>query len=134
MFGFSLAYVSGLPVFFAMVGSVLPDTDILMDYRFPFQHRGILHTPVAAGFAALSYYLLTGRKIQSLSLFTGYLSHLFIDSFTYSGIMWLFPLETAFSFGLVSYDNQMANLGIVLLSIAVAAGWRHRAFLERWWR
>lgn len=132
LFAFAIAYLLRLPVVYGMVGGVLPDVDIMMDAAFPFTHRGIVHTPVAAGGAALAVFLITGKRLPAWSLLAGYLSHLFLDTFTYSGIHWLYPVRSAISFELVGYADPVANLGIATLSVLLAAGWHHRGEVGQW--
>ncbi|MDY6769965.1 MAG: metal-dependent hydrolase [Candidatus Nanohaloarchaea archaeon] len=134
LFALAITRLLGLPVLYGMVGGVVPDTDILLDAGFPFTHRGIVHTPVAAVAAAAAVYLVGGRRDPAVSLGAGWLSHLFLDTFTYSGVHWLFPLRADLSFGLVGYDSVTANLGIMVLSLAAAAGWHHRRRVMRWTR
>ncbi len=134
LFGLAIAYVLRLPVAWAMIGAVLPDIDILIDASFPFVHRGIVHTPVAAGTAALVLGLATGDRDPAAALGTGYLSHLFLDTFTYSGIMWLYPVATHLSLELVGYDDVAVNLGIMVLAAAVPVLDRYGAEVAAWLR
>ncbi|MFB6265642.1 MAG: metal-dependent hydrolase [Candidatus Nanohaloarchaea archaeon] len=132
LFAISLTYLAGFPVLYGGVAGITPDIDIMFNEGFPVSHRGVLHTPVTAVFASFLVYLATGRKSAGYSFFTGYASHLFLDTFTYSGIHWLYPLKHAFSFKAVGYSSISANLGIAFLSVATAAGWKHRRKLVTW--
>ncbi|MDY6768535.1 MAG: metal-dependent hydrolase [Candidatus Nanohaloarchaea archaeon] len=134
VFALALTYLLQFPVVYGMVGGMLPDIDILMSYGFPFTHRGIMHTPLAAAVFAAALYLVSGRRSPAAALGTGYVAHLFLDTFTYSGIMWLYPVETELSFGFIGYDDVVVNLGIVALSLALAVGWAHRERVRRWMR
>lgn len=133
-FAFALTYLAGYPVVYGMFGGILPDVDILMDFGFPFTHRGILHTPVAVVVFATVLYLATGRKSPVLAFGTGYLSHLFLDTFTFSGVMWLYPLQTELSFSFIEYSSLAANSGLTLLSLSLPVIWMHRRRLRRWMR
>ncbi|MFB6294752.1 MAG: metal-dependent hydrolase [Candidatus Nanohaloarchaea archaeon] len=132
LFAFALVYLLRLPVVYGMVGGVLPDVDIMLDAAFPFTHRGIVHTPVAAGTVSLAVFLASGRRDVAGSLFAGYLSHLFLDTFTYSGVHWFFPVRRTVSFELVGYADPVANLGIMALSIALVVGWQYRDRVGQW--
>lgn len=134
MFALALTYLSGFPVVYGMIGGILPDADLLLDLGFPLTHRGIVHTPLVAFLSAFALFLLTGRRAPAAALGTGYLSHLFIDTFTYSGIMWLFPLKKELSFEMVGYADVSANLGIIALSIILPLGWRYRDEVRIWMR
>ncbi len=126
LFGLALVYVMGFPVVYGMVGAVLPDVDILSGAWFPFAHRGALHTPVAAVTLAAVLYLGTGRRDVAAATGLGVLSHLFLDTFTYSGVMWLYPRTSTYSLELIPYDSVLANLGIAAFAVLVAAGWTYR--------
>lgn len=134
VFGLALGYVLRFPVVWAMLGSVAPDIDILFDYGFPFTHRGVLHTPLFVGFAMAALYLATRRTAVAAGAGLGLLSHLFLDTFTYSGIMWLYPVTTEYSLMLVGYDSLVVNYGAVALATLVAVGWRYQAEVVRWLR
>ncbi len=132
-FAFALAYLAGFPVVYGMVGGLLPDADLLLDAGYPLTHRGLVHTPLAAVVAAAILFLVTGRRGPAAGLATGYLSHLFLDTFTYSGIRWLYPVQdTPVSFAFVGYADVTANLGVMVLSVALSVGWRYRREVERW--
>ncbi|MDY6774260.1 MAG: metal-dependent hydrolase [Candidatus Nanohaloarchaea archaeon] len=133
-FAFALAYLARYPVIYGMFGGLLPDIDILFQFGFPFTHRGILHTPLAAAVFAAGLYLASGRREPALALGTGYLSHLFLDTFTFSGIMWIYPIEKEITFGFIEYSNIAANFGITLFSLAAPLLWMHRRRVRRWMR
>lgn len=134
LFAFALTYLLRFPVVYGMVGGVLPDADLLMDGDFPLTHRGIAHTPLAAVTVGVALFLITGRKGPAVAIAAGYLSHLFLDTFTYSGIHWLYPYGTAVSLEVVGYADVVANLGIMLLSLSLAATWNYRQEVMRWMR
>ncbi|MDY6765958.1 MAG: metal-dependent hydrolase [Candidatus Nanohaloarchaea archaeon] len=134
LFAFALVYLLGLPVVYGMVGGVLPDIDLLMEAGFPFTHRGIVHTPIAASAVAAALFLATGKQRPPASLLIGYLSHLFLDTFTYSGVHWFYPVRSPISFELAGYADPATNLGIILFSLLLPAGWRYRHEVRRWLR
>ncbi|MDY6776544.1 MAG: metal-dependent hydrolase [Candidatus Nanohaloarchaea archaeon] len=132
VFALALVHLSGFPVIYGAVAGIFPDIDILFNREFPISHRGILHTPLAAVFLSALLYLATGRRSHAYSFFTGYVSHLFLDTFTYSGIHWLYPVKGALSFEAVGYASIGANLGISALSLFLASGWSHRSEVRGW--
>ncbi|MFB6171177.1 MAG: metal-dependent hydrolase [Haloarculaceae archaeon] len=93
--GYALARTTGTPTAAGLRGGVLPDVDLLFGRRlfFPFVHRGLLHTPLFVAGAALVAYWWSGERGTAAAVLVGGLSHLVIDSFTASGIMWLYPLD-----------------------------------------
>lgn len=134
LFALALSYVLAFPVAHAMVGAVLPDVDILFDFRPPFVHRGVVHTPVAGAVIATLLYLVADDARPALGLALGYLAHLFLDTFTPSGIMWLFPLRAELSLDLATASNLPANLGISALSVLIALAWRYAPEVKPWMR
>ncbi len=95
------------PILFVLIfciASLLPDIDhpgsILGKRLWPFSlvlqvlvgHRGILHSLfVPAGFVFLGYY--TGYVWVGVAVAGGYVSHLAIDAFTFSGVSFLGPFS-----------------------------------------
>jgi inner membrane protein len=117
LFALSLAYLTRFPRIPAVIGGVIPDIDHVMDYGFPFSHRGLVHTLAFMTLSMILVYLISRRMGLSLGFGLGFLSHLFLDSITPTGIAWLYPLTGFFSLNLAYYDNPVANLGIVSLSL-----------------
>lgn len=91
-----------------LVGAILPDIDLLFApaWSFPLVHRGLTHTPLCGAvvvgavwlgtswtFDQRSSPILVGRGLPT-SMSLGYGSHLVLDSFTVSGVSWLYPLST----------------------------------------
>lgn len=135
VFGLALAYLLRFPVVWAMIGAVLPDVDILFEAAYPFVHRGIMHTPLAIGFFMVVLFLATARSAPAFALGLGMLTHLYLDTFTYSGIMWGYPLtDTAYTLELVGYDHAIMNIGIVALSAASVLGFRYWEEVRLWIR
>ena len=84
--GLTTAYVLGLPLFPALVSSVLPDIDTkwMHGNKLLTAHRGITHH-VLLGTAIILIALFLQNKIIT-SFAVGYTSHLFADALTISGI------------------------------------------------
>ncbi|MDS0300829.1 metal-dependent hydrolase [Halogeometricum sp. S1BR25-6] len=79
-----------------VVGAVLPDVDLLfpLAWAFPLNHRGLTHT---LAFAAAVVALVAAARRPRWSAGAaalGLSSHLLVDSFTKSGVAWLYPLTT----------------------------------------
>lgn len=72
---------------FAIFGAMLPDID------FKFLHRKLLHNLWVLGLLdlLLKYFEMSHMTIVIFSL--GFVSHLLSDSFTVTGVSWLWPLK-----------------------------------------
>lgn len=117
IFAYALSYFSGAYAFFAVIGSILPDLDVMFT-RYPEIHRTFFHTPVA-GFAItiVLFYLIRNRKVAA-SFLMGWFSHLLLDTLTITGVMWKYPFsEQYFSTGMFRSIDLISNLSIVSLSI-----------------
>jgi membrane-bound metal-dependent hydrolase YbcI (DUF457 family) len=120
-FALALGYVLKLPAKVIAIAGVLPDADVIftqMGTGFPFIHRGFLHTPIILGIILIGIYLVTKNPAICAGFGAGFLSHLFIDTFNPTGIMWLYPLPTFFTLDLATYSNVIANYGIIAWSVA----------------
>jgi membrane-bound metal-dependent hydrolase YbcI (DUF457 family) len=127
IFALSLAYLTRFPRIPAAIGGVIPDLDYVMDYDFPFFHRGFVHTLAFTALGMIAIYLISRRTGITLGFGVGFLSHLFLDSITPTGIVWLYPLSSYFfSLNLAYYDNPVANLGIIALSVFFVWIWDKR--------
>lgn len=96
-----------------VVGAILPDVDLLFApaWSFPLVHRGVTHTPLCGAVIVVCVgiwqYSRSSPRLSSLYLFSplpkavtlGYGSHLIVDSFTASGVPWLYPI-TAVGYGI----------------------------------
>ncbi|MCJ7450477.1 MAG: metal-dependent hydrolase [Candidatus Nanohaloarchaeota archaeon QJJ-9] len=131
-FGLSLCYVSGFPVVLGMLASVLPDLDVMFSYGFPVVHRGIMHTPAAGLALGLVVFLVSGSRLNAYGFVSGYFSHLFVDSLTFSGIMALYPWTPSFSWQALSASSLTANFVIAMYSLLVFAFWHYRTRILRW--
>ncbi len=121
IFAYALSYFSGAYALFAVAGSILPDLDTLFT-QYPEIHRTFFHTPVA-GFALtmVLYYLIRNRKIAA-SFFMGWVSHLFLDTLTVTGIMWKYPFSTEyFTTGMLRSVDLSSNFGIIFASVFAIA-------------
>lgn len=78
------------------VGAVLPDVDLLfpLAWAFPFAHRGLTHTLAFAAAVAAAVALARVPRWSARAAAVGLSSHLLVDSFTKSGVAWLYPLAT----------------------------------------
>jgi inner membrane protein len=131
-FGLALAVLLRVPVVTAVLASLLPDLDAMFEFGFPFVHRGVLHSPSAGLFLAGIVFLLSGRQATAGGFLAGFFSHLFLDTFTPSGIMWLFPWDGYFSLMMATASSLSANVALMLVSLGFFLGWRNRTRLERW--
>lgn len=126
LFGTSIAYLIGLPAFFALLGSVAPDFDGLWAAQAEL-HRQWFHTPLAgliiaaAIFACCRFRKNDGARAITLSFLLGWLSHLLIDTTTVFGIMWLYPIGTYYTTGWFRSVETLPNISISVLSLVIFA-------------
>ncbi|HJW96860.1 MAG TPA: metal-dependent hydrolase [archaeon] len=121
IFALALGYVLKFPIKTTAFAAVVADADTIFyetGLGFPFIHRGLLHTPIILGIALIAIYLATKRPEICAAFGAGFLSHLFLDTLNPTGIMWLYPLPTFFTFNLATYSNAIANYGIIAWSAA----------------
>ncbi|WP_394342403.1 metal-dependent hydrolase [Salinigranum rubrum] len=100
MIGYTIVSVMREPApIVGVVGAIFPDIDLLFApaWSFPLVHRGITHTPLCGAVVVVSIWSWRRSRPHpsSLSLFStavtlGYGSHLIVDSFTASGVPWLY--------------------------------------------
>lgn len=119
LFGVSLAYVLEKRIVTAAIFSVVPDFDITFNFLYPFVHRGIMHSILAASVFSGLVFLYTEDQVSAESCFLGYCSSLGLDMLTSSGLPLLFPSPSSFSLGLVSAYSLEANLAIITLSLGL---------------
>ncbi len=132
IFAFSLIYILRLPIVAGIISSILPDLDLTFTFAFPLVHRGILHTPIALIVLTTLFYLITQNKSSTLAFAIGFLTHLFLDSLTPMGIMWLFPYEKYYSLNLVYSSSLLGNLMIILFSLLIFVLWKYHQRLIVW--
>ncbi len=128
-FALAIAYILRMPKLPAAIGGVIPDLDILLQYEFPLQHRGIIHTPFFLLVCVVFLYLITDKP-TTFSFGTGFLSHLLLDVITPAGILLLYPLPVFFTLNLAPYNNIAANLGIIMASFAAILIYQSQGFQE----
>lgn len=119
IFAYALSYLSGAYAFFAVIGAILPDLDTMFTpYRE--MHRTFFHTPFAGLIlTVILYYLIRNRKIAA-SFFMGWVSHLFLDTLTVTGIMWKYPFSTEYlTTAAFRSVDILPNFGIIFLSFSV---------------
>lgn len=133
VFALAVAYVLDLRIVTAIVFAMVPDIDIMFDFIYPFVHRGISHSLLAAGVLAGLVYVYTEDKKSAESAFIGYISALGLDLLTYSGLPLLFPLSKDFSLGLTSAYSLTANFGIITLSISAILIKKHSGIFKSFW-
>lgn len=111
-----------------VVGAILPDIDLLFSpaWQFPLVHRGLTHTPLL-GVTVVGVSLAIGKRYSvALGVGIGYLSHLLIDSFTQSGVMWLYPFVTAHQMFDAHIHAPRQTALIWLLTLAIWLRYRNR--------
>ncbi len=129
MFALALAYIFKLPRVPAAIGGLIPDLDIVLQYGFPFMHRGIVHTPFFLVVCVVFLYLIVESPV-TFAFGTGFLSHLLMDIITPSGIPMLYPLPVYYTLNLAAYNNIFANLGIIAFSLAAIMLYRSERFQD----
>ncbi|WP_297445785.1 metal-dependent hydrolase [Desulfurobacterium sp.] len=123
--GVAVALYFKLPIFPAVVGSVLPDIDV--GKRFPKKrtlfnaHRGITHHVAVPLIFICVAVVLKGSVPYAvyrdiLSFAAGYLSHLFLDALTPLGIPIGFSYGQRFSFKLLK-SGKVSEIVVVTLLI-----------------
>lgn len=122
--------ITNIPLFiaFIFIGSIVPDIDnpnsrlgrklpvISHLIKFTLGHRGIFHSlwPLF-----LISFLLSSINIEiSIGLFIGYLSHLFLDALTISGVRFLYPLKFRIK-GFISTGSLIEKFFLFLVVLSV---------------
>lgn len=95
--GSSFSYLFNLDFKFIIlcgVSSFIPDIDWNMQYSWNLGnvHRKILHNIWVICIISGLIYLLFRNLILVFGIATGFISHLLIDSFTVTGVYWLYPI------------------------------------------
>lgn len=119
LFGISIAYALEKRILTAGIFSIVPDFDITFDFLYPFVHRGIMHSILAASVFSGIVYLYSTERASAESCFLGYCSALGLDLLTESGMPVLFPLQTDLSLGLTSAYSIQANTAIITISLGL---------------
>lgn len=113
MAGLSIAYIVEKRLVTSSVFAVVPDFDITFNFLYPFVHRGIMHSFMAALTASFLVYVYSEDRISAESCFLGYSTHLFFDTFTRSGVTLFFPIEKSFALNLTSATALPWNLALI---------------------
>ncbi len=100
------------------IAGLLPDIDVFMNFMYPFSHRGITHTLGFGIGAALMTAYLSRDRLKGISVVTGWISHLLLDSLTSSGVPWFFPFGKPLAFPVTSANDPYWNLSIISISTA----------------
>lgn len=128
IFALALAYILDKRLLTASIFALVPSIDVLIDFRYPFVHHGIMHSLLAAVVFSLLIYVYTEDQESAESCFLGYSSHLFLDLLTAPAIPLLFPLAHELTLALVSPYSPEANTAIITASLAgmyMKKNWRH---------
>ncbi|MFB6190430.1 MAG: metal-dependent hydrolase [Candidatus Nanohaloarchaea archaeon] len=116
-FGLAIAYILDRRIVTASAASIAPDFDITLNFLYPFTHRGIMHTFLAAAVFSALVYTYTEDRVSAESCLLGYTSHLGLDLLTFSGVPLFFPFLSDFALSLTSAYSLEANSAVIALSI-----------------
>lgn len=134
IFGLSIAYVLNKRLVTASTFALVPDFDITFNFLYPFVHRGIMHSLLAAVVFSGLVYTYTEDRLSGESAFLGYISHLALDTLTSSGVPLVFPLSNTFSVSLIYASSLEFNSAIIAFSIGLMILSKHqkvfRTFLD----
>ncbi|MFB6190875.1 MAG: metal-dependent hydrolase [Candidatus Nanohaloarchaea archaeon] len=117
VFGLALAYLLDRRLVTASAFAIVPDFDITLDFLYPFTHRGIMHTLLAAVVFSGLVYVYTEDRVSAESCLLGYTSHFALDLLTPSGIPLLFPFMSDFALSLTSAYSLKVNSAIIAASL-----------------
>lgn len=134
VFGLGLAYILDRRLVTASAFALVPDFDVAFNFLYPFVHRGIMHSILAATIFTGLVYTYTEDRLSAESCFLGYISHLALDTLTPSGVPVLFPLSNIFSLSLTYASSLKFNSAIIAFSLGLMIVKKHqkvfRAFLN----
>ncbi|MFB6213059.1 MAG: metal-dependent hydrolase [Candidatus Nanohaloarchaea archaeon] len=116
-FGLAVAYILERRLVTSSAFAIAPDFDITLDFLYPFTHRGIMHTFLAAAVFSGLVYVYTEDRISAESCMLAYNSHLFLDLLTTSGVPLFFPFMSDFALSLTSAYSLKANSAIIAASL-----------------
>jgi len=126
--GIFSANLLGLPILPALFTSTLPDIDNKWNKYVKAgqgslfnSHRGITHHAILGAFLLIMFaFSYTFGYSIIASLLIGYLSHLFVDTFTYAGIPY-WKNKDRFSFKLFATGSTQEYLfvGFIVISISL---------------
>jgi len=112
-------HIAIISMIFCVFGGLLPDIDI--HFKFFSKHRGLMHSII--GLLMLSIFIpilliLLGFQIVAFCFLAGYFFHLFLDSFTRTGIKW-FPFTRQSRGKLKTGSLREGLLAVVIWTIVV---------------
>lgn len=135
LFALALTYLLRFPVVYAMVAAVVPDIDLLFTGAFPLSPHGVLHTPFFGLFAVILLFLAVDRRDIPAAYGVGHFSHLFLDTFTATGVAWLYPVTASgYGLSLAGYGDLAMNTAVIILSLATVLAWRYGPEVWAWTR
>ena len=98
--GYALvAALTDAPPAVGALAGVAPDVDLFLGPPvgpFPWVHRGLVHTPAFVAAVVALLLLVTDDRRVATGVGVAWLSHLAVDTFTNTGIAWLYPLDARF--------------------------------------
>jgi inner membrane protein len=116
----SIPFITSPLGIIGLVGSIAPDIDV------KFKDCGIRHRTITHSLLLLALSTMVLKKINldiAHIWFISYLSHLILDSFTKSGVKFLYPYRKNFGLRLFTtgkiFDKIIGYAGIVLIFIAL---------------
>lgn len=129
VFGLSLAYILDKRLVTGSAFALVPDFDITFNFLYPFTHRGIMHSLLAALVFSFLVYVYTEDRISAESCFLGYAgAGLGLDLLTSSGIPLFFPFLGDFALSITSAYSLPANLSIIMFSLGLIMASKHTEF------
>ena len=124
LFGLAFGLITRYPTVF-LIGSILPDIDLLLGQVFPLGHRNFFHSIAFAVIAGLALYAWKKDEKMGLIFSSGILGHILLDMFTFQSIEFLYPLQFGFSLDWIHTKNLIPNIALWVL---------YPAFSLLWWK
>jgi inner membrane protein len=116
----SIPFITNPLGIIGLIGSIAPDIDI------KFKEFGIKHRTITHSFLLLTLSTLLIKKINldiAYIWFISYLSHLILDSFTKSGVKFLYPYRKTFGLKLFTtgkiFDKLIGYIGVLLIFVVL---------------
>lgn len=117
--GYTLARLfTSAPAGSGVLGAIAPDLDlgVLLGDPLGLTHRGLLHAPIFVLTLAAAAALLARDRRVAAGVALGGGSHLVVDTFTETGVPWLFPWGVRYGI-----DAGIHALGYDAVVVAVCA-------------
>lgn len=118
------------PIYF-LIGSVIPDLDLLFSLFSPIEHRSAMHS---VSFAIVSFLLVFAAKGDwkpATALAGGIVFHIILDLFTFQNIDVFYPLDLSYSLNWIHTKNILPNVLIwIAYSTTGAIWWKNRKKFE----